>query len=174
MPVPPPTTPASQTPFLERAARALDLDLPRGTMQPSLARFIAASAVAVVGSVLACAGLAAAAIAAMPNLAGYEHFQFMEYTKLTVIGVVLACLAWPAMAWLSSRAWKPFLWLAVAVTLVGLAPDAWILLKGQPAAGVGVLVVMHFALLLITYPALVLIAPQPRPRDRASGSAARR
>ncbi|MGT2463932.1 hypothetical protein [Sinomonas atrocyanea] len=175
MSVPPrPNTPAFRSPALERAARALDLDFPRGSRQPSLVRFIAASAVAVIGSVLACAALAAAAIAAMPDLAGYEHFQFMEYTKLTVIGVVLACLAWPVTAWLSSRAWKPFLWLALAVTVVGLAPDAWILLKGQPAAGVGVLVLMHFALALITYPALVLIAPQPRGRDRASGRAARR
>ena len=175
MSVPPrPNTPAFRSPALTRAARALDLDFPRGSRQPSLVRFIVASVVAVVGSVLACAALAAAAIAAMPDLAGYEHFQFMEYTKLTVIGVVLACLAWPATTWLSSRAWKPFLWLALAVTVVGLAPDAWILFKGQPAAGVGVLVLMHVALALVTYPALVLIAPQPRPRDRASGPAARR
>jgi magnesium-transporting ATPase (P-type) len=166
-----PRTTTAQSPFPARAARALGLDFPRGSRQPSAGRFVVASVVAVAGSVLACAAIAAWAIAAMPDLAGYEHFRFMEYTKLTVIGVVLACLAWPVATWASSRAWKPFLWLALAVTLVGLVPDAWILFKGQPAAGVGVLVLMHFALALITYPALVLIAPQPRPRGRASGNA---
>ncbi|WP_433876479.1 DUF6069 family protein [Sinomonas atrocyanea] len=163
------TARALRSPLTERAARALDLDFPKGRRQPSLARFVVASVVAVVGSVIACAALAAAAIGAMPDLAGYEHFQFGEYTKLTVVGVVLACFAWPAMAWLSSRAWKPFLWLAVAVTVAGLAPDAWILLKGQPAAAVGVLVLMHVALAVITYPALVLIAPQRRPDVPDSG-----
>jgi hypothetical protein len=164
-----PTARPLRSPLAERAARAFDLDFPKGRRQPSLARFVVASVVAVVGSVVACAALAAAAVAAMPGLAGYEHFQFGEYTKLTVVGVVLACLAWPAMAWLSSRAWRPFLWLAVAVTVAGLAPDVWILLKGQPAAAVGVLVLMHVALALITYPALVLIAPQRSPEVRAAG-----
>ena len=163
-----PTGRALRSPRAGRAARAFGLDFPKGRRQPALGRFVIASVVALVGSVMACAALAAAAIAATPDLAGYEHFQFGEYTRLTVVGVVLACLAWPAMTWLSSRAWKPFLWLAVAVTVTGLAPDAWILLKGQPAAAVGVLVLMHVALALITYPALVLIAPQRRPEVRAS------
>ncbi|GHG48183.1 hypothetical protein GCM10012320_15280 [Sinomonas cellulolyticus] len=154
--------------------RALDLDFPRGRNQPAPVRWVVASAVAVVGSVLACAALAAAGVAWFPETAGYEHFGFVDYTKLTVIGVGLACLAWPAVTWLSSRAWKPFLWLAILVTIVGLAPDAWILYKGQPANAIGVLVLMHFAVALITYPALVLIAPQrrgARPRRRARPSA---
>ncbi|WP_369046985.1 hypothetical protein [Sinomonas sp. P10A9] len=153
-------TPARTDSMTTRLFRALDLDFPRGANQPALGRWVLASVVAIAASVLACAVLAAAGIAAFPDTAGYEHFQFADYFKLTVVGVGLACLAWPAVAWISSRAWKPFLWLAVAVTLVGLAPDAWILAKGQPPAAVGVLVLMHFALALITYPALVFIAPQ--------------
>lgn len=145
-----------------RLFRALDLDFPRGRNQPALVRWILASVVAVVVSVLACGALAAAGVAWFPETAGYEHFGFVDYTKLTVIGVGLACLAWPVVTWFSSRAWKPFLWLAILVTIVGLAPDAWILYKGQPANAIGVLVLMHFAVALITYPALVFIAPQRR------------
>jgi hypothetical protein len=51
-------------------------------------------------------------------------------------------------------------WLALVVTVVSLAPDAWILHLGQPADAVAILIAMHFALALITYPALILIAPQ--------------
>ncbi|KHL01188.1 hypothetical protein [Sinomonas humi] len=149
------------------AARVLGLDFPAGGHQPSAVRWIAATIVAVVGSVAACAALAALGVAMFPATAGYEHFRFADYTKLTVIGVVLACVAWPIVTWFSTRAWKPFLVLTVLVTLGGLAPDAWILYKGQPADAVGVLVLMHIALALVTYPALVLIAPQRKSAQRA-------
>jgi hypothetical protein len=52
-----------------------------------------------------------------------------------------------------------FLRLAVLVTLVLLAPDAWILLQGEPAKAVAVLVVMHLAIAVVTYNCLVRIAP---------------
>ncbi|WP_334171255.1 hypothetical protein [Sinomonas sp.] len=143
-----------------RAARALGLDFPGGGHQPSAVRWVVATVAAVVGSLVACAALAALGVAMFPATAGYEHFRFADYAKLTIIGVVLACLAWPIVTWFSTRAWKPFLVLTVLVTLGGLAPDAWILYKGQPADAVGVLVVMHLALAVVTYPALVFIAPQ--------------
>jgi hypothetical protein len=158
--------PAS-SPSRPAAARILGLDFPNGGHQPSAVRFVVATVLAVVGSLAACAALAAAGVAAFPATAGYEHFRFVDYAKLTIIGVVLACLAWPVVTWFSTRAWKPFLVLTVLVTLGGLAPDAWILYKGQPADAVGVLVLMHIALALITYPALVLVAPQ-----RKSGKSA--
>jgi hypothetical protein len=136
------------------------IDLPRGTAQPSLPRFVLATAVAVVGSLLACWLLAAAAQALVPSTRGYEHFRFADYAKLTIIGVVIACLAWPVVTWLSSQARRVFLVLAVLVTLASFVPDVWIGVHGQPAVGVLTLVLMHVALLLVTYPALVLIAPQ--------------
>jgi hypothetical protein len=77
-----------------------------------------------------------------------------------VIGVLAACFAWPLVTLLTTRARRLFLWIAILVTVVSLAPDAWILHLGQPAEGVAVLVAMHFALAVITYPALVFIAPQ--------------
>ena len=33
--------------------------------------------------------------AIFPATKGYVHFRFSDYAKLTVIGVVIACLAWP-------------------------------------------------------------------------------
>ena len=142
-----------------RLWRSLHLDLPGAAGSPHPLRWIAASLVAVLGSLAACAGIAAATIALVPALASYEHLAFRDYAKLEVIGVVAACIGWQVVARLSSRAWLPFLWLAVLVTVVGLAPDVWIVVHGQPPVGVAALVVMHLALAVITYPALVLLAP---------------
>jgi hypothetical protein len=138
----------------------LAIDLPAGRAQPSLFRWILATVVAIGLSLAACRGLVIVGIALFPATANYGHFQFSDYAKLTVIGVLGASIAWPVVALVSSRGRRLYLWLAIAVTVVALAPDVWILHQGQPAAGVAVLVAMHFALAVITYPALVFIAPQ--------------
>ena len=52
--------------------------------------------------------------------------------------------------------------MAVLVTLVLWLPDVYILVKGQPAKAVAVLFVMHLAIALVTYNALVRLAPGPR------------
>ena len=140
----------------------LRLDSPWGAAQPGAVRCVLATLVAVVGSILACWVVATATIALVPATAGYEHFRFSDYARLTVIGVVLAGIAWPLVTLLSSRARRLYLWLAIAVTVVSFAPDLWILRQGQPAAGVAALIVMHIALFAITYPTLVFGAPQPR------------
>jgi hypothetical protein len=139
---------------------AFRLDLPRGTAQPSVWRWIVATILAVLASLAACFGLAHFASALDPAIAGYGHFQVGDYAKLTIVGVIGACVGWPVVAWFTSQGRRLYLWLAIAVTLVGLAPDAWILYQGQPAAGVATLVAMHFALAIITYPAMVFLAPQ--------------
>jgi hypothetical protein len=143
------------------------IDLPRGTAQPSLPRFVLATVVALAGSLLACFLLAGAAQLLDPATRGYDHFRFADYGKLTVLGVLIACLAWPVVAWFSSRARRVFLVLALLVTLASFVPDVWIGIHGQPAAGVLTLVLMHVALLVVTYPALVLLAPQRRARATA-------
>jgi hypothetical protein len=149
--------PAHPSPrFLSR----IGIDLPAGARQPGLVRFIIAIVVAIGVSLLACAALVAIGIRVFPATVGYAHFQFADYGKLTIIGVFLACLAWPVTTWFASRARALFLALTILVTIVGLAPDAWILYKGQPLDAVGVLVAMHFALAVITYCSLVFIAPQ--------------
>ncbi|KHK96389.1 hypothetical protein LK09_15560 [Microbacterium mangrovi] len=136
------------------------IDLPGARCQPRAWRFLVATLVAVVGSVAACAVLAQVGMLAYPSTRGYDHFRFADYTKLTVIGVVIASLGWPLAAALSSRARRLYFWAAVAVTVVSFAPDGWILIHGQSPAGVFILAVMHVAVAVVTYWSLVLIAPQ--------------
>ena len=63
--------------------------------QPSWWRWILATIVAIVGSLLADALIVKAATSLWPDLHGYAHFQFADYAKLTVVGVLIACVAWP-------------------------------------------------------------------------------
>jgi hypothetical protein len=103
--------------------------------------------------------LAALAMAIFPSLRGFQHFQPLDYGKLTVIGVTVACVAWPIVTRISSQPRWLFLRLAVLVTLVLWLPDLWILIQGEPARGVLTLALMHLAIAFITYNALVRIAP---------------
>ena len=96
---------------------------------------------------------------AFPSTQDYSHFQFRDYSKLTVIGVVVACVAWPIVTRISSAPRWLFFRLAILVTLVLLVPDLYILHQGQPAKAVIVLMVMHLAVALVTYNALVHLAP---------------
>jgi hypothetical protein len=153
------TTPES-SPSRFFGPATLRLDLPRGTAQPTIWRWIVGTIVAVGASLLACFGLAHLAVVLDPALAGYGHFQFSDYSRLTIIGVIGACVGWPVVSWFTTSARRLYLWLAIVVTVVSLAPDVWILHLGQPAAGVATLVVMHFALAVVTFPCMVFLAPQ--------------
>jgi hypothetical protein len=102
--------------------------------------------------------------AVLPGTKGYEHFQFSDYAKLTVIGVVIACLGWPFITRVSNAPRWIYSRLAVLVTLVLLLPDVWILHQGQPTDAVAGLMVMHVAIAIITYYSVVLVASvEPRP-----------
>ena len=140
----------------------LGLDFPLGRAQPSAWRWAVATVIAVGASLAACVGLAALGVTLFPSTAGYPHFEFADYSRLTIAGVLAACVAWPLVTLVSTRARRLFFLLAVLVVLASLAPDVWILHLGQPLEAVAVLMAMHVALGLITYPALVLIAPQSR------------
>jgi hypothetical protein len=127
--------------------------------RPAASRLVLATVVAIVGSLLADWLLAKAGVALFPSTRGYQHFRFADYSKLTVVGVLAACIGWPLVVrfcrtprWLYSR-------LAVVVTAVLLLPDVAIWIQGQPAKAVAVLVVMHLAIAVITYFAVVLLAP---------------
>jgi hypothetical protein len=54
------------------------------------------------------------------------------------------------------------------VTLVLFLPDLYILKQGQPAKAVAVLMLMHLAIALVTYNALVRLAPLRSRRHRPS------
>ena len=148
-----------------RALRLFRVDFAPRHRQPSPASIIVATVVSVVGSLAADALLVVIGEAVFPSTKGYAHFQFPDYCKLTVIGVIIACVAWPVVTRISSSPRWLFLRMAVAVTLVLWLPDVYILVGGQPAKAVAVLFAMHLAIALVTYNALVHIA-----RTRPLGS----
>jgi hypothetical protein len=145
--------------MLEKAMALVHLDFAPNHRQPSGERVMLATVVSIAGSLLADAALVVIAQALMPGTKGYEHFQFADYAKLTIIGVIIACAAWPITTRITSQPQWMFFRMAVLVTLVLWLPDVYILMKGQPAKAVAVLFVMHVAIALVTYNALVRLAP---------------
>jgi hypothetical protein len=143
---------------VDRALRVFRVDFAPAHRQPSAGRVLVATIASVAGSLAADALLVVIGQAAFPSTRGYAHFQFSDYSKLTVIGVVIACLAWPVVTRISSAPRWLFLRMAVAVTLVLWLPDIYILLQGQPSQAVAVLFVMHLAIAVVTYNCLVRIA----------------
>lgn len=127
--------------------------------QPTAPRVLLASALSVAGSLIADAVLVTLGEAVWPGTKGYVHFAFADYGKLTVIGVVIACVAWPIVTRVCAAPRWLFLRSAVLVTLVLLLPDVYIWYKGQSGEAVTVLMIMHVAIGVVTYNALVRIAP---------------
>ena len=145
--------------MLQRALDLIHLDFAPEHGQPSGGRVLLATVVSLAGSLLADALLVVIAEAAFPGIKGYSHFQFADYGKLTVIGVIIACVAWPVTTRITSRPRWMFFRMAILVTLVLWLPDVYILVKGQPAKAVGFLFAMHLAIALVTYNVLVHLAP---------------
>ena len=135
------------------------VDASPGHRPPAWGRVALATVVSVALSLAADAALVFVATRLLPSTKGYVHFAFGDYAKLTVIGVLIACAAWPVVARLSSDPRWLFFRLAIAVTLVLLLPDVYIWHQGQPIQAVAVLMTMHVAIALITYNALVNLAP---------------
>lgn len=140
------------------ALRLFRVDFAPAHRQPSAVSLIAATAVSVACSLAADALLVVAGQAAFPSTRGYVHFQFSDYSRLTVVGVLVACAAWPVVTRISSAPRWLFLSMAVVVTLVLWLPDVRILMLGQPPRAVAVLFLMHLAIAVVTYSSLVLIA----------------
>jgi hypothetical protein len=145
--------------IIDRSLDLVKVDFAPTHRQPALARLLVATVVSLVGSLAADAVLVVIGEAVFPSTKGYTHFQFSDYSKLTVIGVVVACVAWPIVTRITSSPRWLFFRLAIVVTLVLLLPDLYILHQGQPAKAVVVLMVMHLAIALVTYNALVHLAP---------------
>jgi hypothetical protein len=151
--------------LLDRAVASVRLDWAPAHRQPSVVLVAVATVAAVVGSLAADAILVAIGTAVFPSTKGYGHFQFSDYAKLTIIGVLIACIAWPVVCRISAAPRWLFYRLAILVTAVLLLPDVWLLAKGQPVRAVVVLMTMHLAIGLITYNLLVHVAPVRRVRD---------
>jgi Family of unknown function (DUF6069) len=135
---------------------------------PAIGRLIVATLLSIAGSLAVDAALVAIGTRVFPSTKGYVHFQFHDYATLTIVGVVIACAAWPVVCRLSSAPRWLFFRLAIAVTVVLLLPDVYILHQGQPARAVAVLMLMHLAIGVITYNLLVHVAPARRRRQPAN------
>jgi hypothetical protein len=145
--------------------RLLDLvkvDFPSYRQQPSALRMILATVVSLAGSLAVDALLIAIGTAVFISTKHYVHFRPSDYGKLTIIGVIIACAAWPVVTWISSAPRWLFFRLAILVTLVLLLPDLYLLYRSQPVEAVSILMSMHLAIGLVTYNALVRIAPPTR------------
>jgi hypothetical protein len=158
----------TQDSILDRSLDLVKVDFSPTHQQPSTARLLVATVVSLVGSLAADAAIVAIGQALLPSTKGYVHFQFSDYSKLTVIGVIVACAAWPIVTRVSSAPRWLFFRMAIVVTLVLFLPDLYILKQGQPARAVAVLMVMHLAIALVTYNALVRLAPVRPRRERSS------
>jgi hypothetical protein len=145
--------------LVNRAGDYVHLDFSPDHRQPSAVRVLLATVLSVGCSLLADVIIVAIGEAIFPSTKGYGHFQFSDYGKLTVVGVVIACVGWPVVTRVTSAPRWLFLRLAVAVTLVLWLPDLYILYRGQPSRAVGVLMVLHLAIALVTYNVLVNVAP---------------
>jgi hypothetical protein len=156
--------------LIDRSFDLLRIDLKPSHAQPSALRVLLASIVALVGSLVADAILVALGKAVFPSTKDYSHFVFSDYGKLTVIGVIVACIGWPIVTRISSSPRWLFFRLAIVVTLVLFLPDLYILKQGQPAKAVAVLMCMHVAIALVTYNALVHLAPIGPKRSEPSSA----
>jgi Na+/proline symporter len=152
----------------------LRIDFAPREPQPSASRVVLATAASVAASLLVVAALVAIATTLAPSLRGYAHFRFSDYAKLTVIGVVIAGLGWPVVTRISSSPRWLYGIAAVAVTVVLWLPDVYLLVRGQPPKAVGVLMVLHVAIAVVTYTLMVLLAPAGREPARAARSGSSR
>ncbi len=165
--------PTQLPPSLERPLSLARVDFAPAHRQPPAIRVLAATIASVAGSLAADAILVVIGTAIFPATRNYVHFQFSDYAKLTIIGVLIACAAWPVVTRISPSPRWLFLRLAILVTLFLWLPDIYILYAGQPASAVTVLMVMHVVIALVTYNCLVHIArimPQAPGARPASGS----
>lgn len=135
------------------------LDFSPQHRQPAAVRVALATVVAIAASLLADALIVVIAERLFPSTKGYVHFQLGDYAKLTIIGVLVACLGWPVITRVSSAPRWIYSRLAVIVTLVLLLPDFWLLHQGQPTKAVLALMVMHLVIAIVTYCAVTVLAP---------------
>ena len=149
----------SSSGVVEQALAWARIDFRPSHRPPEWWRVAVATVLSVVLSLAADAALVAIGTRVFPATKGYVHFQFSDYAKLTVIGVLIACAAWPVVARISSAPRWLFFRLAILVTLVLLLPDVYIWYQGQSGQAVLVLMAMHVAIALVTYNLLVHLAP---------------
>jgi hypothetical protein len=154
--------------MLARAASLVHLDCAPQHRQPSAWRVLLATLASIAGSLAVDAILVVIGTTVFPSTKGFVHFQFSDYGKLTVIGVIVACVAWPITTRITSAPRWMFFRMGILVTLVLWLPDLYILYRGEPPKAVAVLMVMHLAIAVVTYNLLTRLAPvRPLGREPA-------
>jgi hypothetical protein len=143
----------------ERVMALARLDVRPSHRGPATWRLLMATVLSIGLSLVADAALVALGTHVFASTRGYVHFAFGDYGRLTVVGVLIACAAWPVVVRISSAPRWLFLRLALLVSAVLLLPDLYIWHMGQPIRAVAVLMCMHVAIGLVTYNALVRLAP---------------
>jgi hypothetical protein len=141
--------------------RAARIDLSARNVLPSASQLIVATLLAVVLSLTADALIVFIGTRMFPSTRGYPHFRFADYATLTIVGVVVACAAWPIVIRVSSCPRWLFIRLAAVVTIVLWIPDLYLLLRQQPVPAVALLMTMHLVVAIVTYNLLVRVAPPP-------------
>ena len=121
--------------MLNQFASLARVDFAPPHRQPTAGRVLLATIASIAGSLAADAILVVIGTAIFPSTRDFAHFQFSDYAKLTVIGVIIACVAWPVVTRISSAPRWLFFRLAILVTLVLLLPDLYILHMGEPGQG---------------------------------------
>lgn len=152
-------TAGAERPWAARLVRWGRIGLAPHHRPPTAARLTLATLVSLGGSLGADALAVRVGTSLFPSTAHFSHFRFSDYATLTIVGVLVACAAWPAVTRLTSAPRWLFLRMAVAVTVALWLPDGWLLLRGESGEGVAVLMVMHLLIALVTYNALVHVAP---------------
>ena len=99
------------------------------------------------------------ATSAFPSTKDYAHYRFVDYGTLTIVGVAGACLAWFAITRVTSSPRWLFFRLAVTVMFGLWIPDLYLFVRGEPTSAVLSLMLMHLVIALVTYNALVHLAP---------------
>jgi hypothetical protein len=117
------------------------------------------SVLSIAVSLLTDVGLVKWATSTFPSTNGYAHFRFIDYGTLTVVGVAGACAAWFVVTRMTSSPRWLFFRLAITVMLALWIPDLYLFAKGEPTNAVLVLMLMHLMIALVTYNALVRLAP---------------
>ena len=144
----------------QRASRFTRTGPAPHAVPPTLRRVAAAGLAAAAVSLAADVALVAVGQAVFTVPASFGKFAFATYALLTVLGVAGATAAWTLVTRLSSRPNWLLTRLAALVTALFLIPDFLLLgTPGNPAGPVVILMLMHLAIAVITYVALLMIAP---------------
>jgi len=145
--------------WTERTMTRLRVDSRPSGSPPSLGRVAVVSVLSILISLAADLALVKWATSAFPATTNYAHFRFVDYGTLTIVGVAAACAAWFVITRVTSSARWLFLRLAVTVMLALWIPDLYLFAKGEPTSAVFFLMLMHLVIALVTYNALVRVAP---------------